>query len=417
MPSALAAAEVATPSAARSVRASPLYRGATVALFLSGLGTSAAAPQITLFLVNDLHVSLTTAGLFYLTNITAPLAGYLIGARSDRTGMRLGLFRWCALAGSLGWVAMALADQVWMPFVISAVVLAFSGAASSQLFAAVHDDLQATASPVADGVVSIVRMALTAGWVIGPVLGSVLATAAGSRVMLAATGICALAQIVPMGFARTGPARPGARAASASASEVPAERLAQRPKFREMLPLLAFTGLYVLVYAGEPIKYGYLPIYMRDDLHLPTVVSGAVIGIQPLIELILMPVAVVVARRIGMMRLMIVGAAFGVGANLCFALTGQAAGMFAGQILMGGVWGVFAALGIIVAQRLLRRAVATASAVFMSSTAIASALGGLTGSLGVSVLGLPHVFFAPALYGLIATSGMAVMSRSRLAVR
>ena len=415
MPSALAAAEVATtPSAARSVWASPLYRGATVALFLSGLGTSAAAPQITLFLVNDLHVSLTTAGLFYLTNITAPLAGYLIGARSDRSGKRLGLFRWCALAGFLGWVAMALADQVWMPFVISAVVLAFSGAAGSQLFAAVHDDLQATASPVADGVVSIVRMALTAGWVVGPVLGSILATAAGSRVMLAATGSCALAQIVPMGFARTGSARPGAH--TASASEAQAERLAQRPKLREMLPLLAFTGLYVLVYAGEPIKYGYLPIYMRDDMHLPTAVSGAVIGIQPLIELILMPVAVVVARRIGMMHLMILGAAFGVGANLCFALTGDAAGMFAGQILMGGVWGVFAALGIIVAQRLLPQAVATASAVFMSSTAIASALGGLTGSLGVSVLGLPHVFFAPALYGLIATSGIAVMSRSRFAV-
>jgi len=422
MPSALAAEIANSPSAARTVWASPVYRGATVALFLSGLGTSAAAPQITLFLVNDLHVSLTTAGLFYLTNITAPLAGYLIGARSDRSGKRLGLFRWCALAGFLGWVAMAMADQVWMPFVISAVVLAFSGAAGSQLFAAIHDDLQTTASPVADGVVSIVRMALTAGWVVGPVLGSLLATAAGPRVMLAATGACALAQIVPMGFARTGPTvRPGAHTASASAStstsEAQAESLARRPKFRGMLPLLAFTGLYVLVYAGEPIKYGYLPIYMHDDLRLPTAVSGAVIGIQPLIELILMPVAALVARRIGMMRLMVLGAAFGVGANLCFALTGDAAGMFAGQILMGGVWGVFAALGIIVAQRLLPQAVATASAVFMSSTAIASALGGLTGSLGVSVLGLPHVFFAPALYGLIATGGIAVLSRSRLAVR
>ena len=132
----------AEPSAFRTVLASPLYRGATVALFLSGLGTSAAAPQITLFLVNDLHVSLTTAGLYYLTNITAPVAGYLIGARSDRTGRRLGLFRLCALAGFLGWVAMALADQAWMPFVISAVVLAFAGAAGSQLFAAVHDDLR-----------------------------------------------------------------------------------------------------------------------------------------------------------------------------------------------------------------------------------------------------------------------------------
>jgi MFS transporter, SET family, sugar efflux transporter len=418
---ALAADDTATaPSAARAVWTSPLYRGATLALFLSGLGTSAAAPQITLFLVDDLHVSLTTAGLYYLTNITAPVAGYLIGARSDRTGRRLGLFRLCALAGFLGWGAMALADRLWMPFVISALILAFSSAAGSQLFAAIHDDLRATASPVGDGVVSIIRMALTAGWIVGPVAGSLLATAAGPRVMLAATGLCSLAQIVPMGLPRTRSARPRDQTTLAPPAEPAAhpERLVRRsPGVRAMLPLFAFTGLYVFVYAGEPIKYGYLTIYMHNDLHLPTAVSGAVIGIQPLIELILMPVAVIVARRIGMMRLMIFGAAFGIGANLCFALTGDTAGMFAGQILMGGVWGVFAALGIIVAQRLLPEAVATASAIFMSSTAIASALGGLTGSLGVVLLGLPHVFLAPALYGVIATVGIAVMSRSRHAVK
>ena len=401
-------ADVATTScAARSVWTSPLYRGATVSLFLSGLGTSAAAPQITLFLVNDLHVSLTTAGLYYLTNITAPVAGYVIGARSDRSGRRLGLFQLCAVAGCLGWIAMALADHVWMPFVISSLVLAFSGAAGSQLFAAVHDHLHATDSPVSDGVVSIVRMALTAGWIVGPVLGSLLATAAGPRAMLAATGLCTLAQIAPMGFVGTISARPRARAASDAQSE--------RPGMRAMLPLLAFTGLYVFVYAGEPIKYGYLTIYMHNQMHLPTAASGAVIGIQPLIELLLMPMAVVVARRMGMMRLMIFGAAFGVGANLCFALTGNILGMFAGQILMGGVWGIFAALGIIVAQRLLPEAVATASAIFMSSTAIASALGGLTGSLGVSLLGLPHVFLAPALYCLIATIGITILSWSRYA--
>jgi MFS transporter, SET family, sugar efflux transporter len=403
----------------RTVWDSPLYRGATVALFLSGVGISAAAPQITLFLVEDLHASLTTAGLYYLTNITAPVAGYLIGARSDRTGRRLGLFRLCALAGFLGWCAMAAATQLWMPFVISAFVLAFAGAAGSQLFAAVHDDLQAAASPVGDGVVSIVRMALTAGWIVGPVAGSLLATAAGPRVMLTATAVCTLAQIVPMGLSRGRPTLPderGTPVASEAQSEAQSERTSGRLGLRVMLPLLAFTGLYVFVYAGEPIKYGYLTIYMHNDLHLPSAVSGAVIGIQPLIELILMPVAVVVARRIGMMRLMVLGAAFGVGANLCFALTGNAAGMFAGQVLMGGVWGVFAGLGIIVAQRLLPQAVATSSAIFMSSTAIASALGGLTGGVGVDLLGLPHVFLAPALFALIATGGMAVMSRSRHAV-
>ena len=83
---------------------------------------------------------------------------------------------------------------------------------------------------------------------------------------------------------------------------------------------------------------------------------------------------------------------------------------------MGGVWGIFAGLGIIVAQRLLPGAIATASAIFMSSTAIASALGGLTGGLGVGFLGLPHVFVLPAMYASLATVGIAIMSRSRHAV-
>jgi MFS transporter, SET family, sugar efflux transporter len=403
----------ARPSALQETFRTPLYRGAALALFFSGLGYSAAAPQIALFLVNDLHVSLSTAGLYYLTNLTAPVVGYLVGARSDRTGKRLGLFRLCAIAGFVGWMAIAFSTQAWMPFVISAVVLAFAGAAGSQLFAALHDDLQATKSPVADGVVSVARMALTAGWIVGPVLGSLLAAAFGARAMLIATAVFTLAQILPLGLlgGRTAPA-----SNLADEPNPGSEHVVARQGFRALLPLLAFTGLYVLVYAGEPIKYGYLPIYMNDDLRLPSVVSGAVIGIQPLVELILMPVAVIFARRIGMMRLMIIGAAFGVGANLCFALTGSAAGMFAGQILMGGVWGVFAALGIIVAQRLLPTAVATASAIFMSSTTVASALGGLTGGLGVTALGLPLVFLLPALYGVLATIGIAVMSRSRHAV-
>lgn len=386
-------------SSVRQVLRSPLYRGATVAMFLSGLGTSAAAPQIALFLVRELGASLPTAGLYYVTSLTAPVAGYLVGARSDRTGHRMRLFRLCALAGFVGWAAIAFATRVWQPFVISALVLAFSGAAGSQLFAAVHDALVDDPRGNGDGVVAVVRMALTAGWVVGPSVGAWVAATYGLRTMLFATAVCTLAQVLPVAVRAPRPHR-----------ATPAAEHA-RPGPHAMLPLLAFTGLYVLVYAGEPIKYGYLPMYLTGQLRLAPVVSGAAIGIQPLVELVIMPFSVIISRRIGAMRLMVVGAACGLAANLCFALTASAAGMFAGQVCMGGVWGVFAALGIIVAQRLLPAAIATASAIFLSSTAVASALGGLTGGLGVSALGLPHVFLVPALFALLATAGLAVMAR------
>ncbi|TDC27408.1 MFS transporter [Kribbella albertanoniae] len=380
--------------------ASPLYRGATIALFLSGLGFSAAAPQIASFLVNELGASLSAAGLFYLTSLTAPVIGFLVGARSDRTGARLGLFRACAVAGFAGWTGIAFATQLWMPYVISAVVLGFAGAATSQLFAAVHDELKAHPDPGNDGVVAGVRMAMTGGWVVGPVAGSFLAAHTSLRIMLLATAICTLAQIAPLGVLRNPHSTPTTG------------RRTGAPSLRAMLPLLAFTALYVLVYAGEPVKYAYLPIYMNSQLDLPSGLAGAIIGIQPLVEILLMPLAVLVARRIGMLRLMVIGAACGVAANICFATTGSAAGLFAGQILMGGVWAVFAALGIIVAQRLLPTAVATASAIFLSSTALASALGGAAGGIGAATLGLPHVFLIPAAAGLAAVAGLAAMTRS-----
>lgn len=389
--------------ALQQIWASPLYRGATLALFLSGLGTSASLPQIVVFLVKELGTSLPVAGLYYLTGLAAPVAGYLVGNYSDRTGQRLGIFRLCALAGALGWMGFAVSNAPWMPFVIGAVVLGFSGSATSQLFTAIHDDLSRNAAGANESVVAIVRMSLTAGWVVGPFFGAWLAAETGLRTMFWATAICFLAQIVPLGTLRVS-ANPKPR------SEHPAKTAAST-RWSEMLPLLAFTGLYVLVYAGEPIKYGFLLLYMEEHLGIDPGVRGAVIGTQPLIELILMPFSVMFARRIGILWLMCIAAAFGVVANLCFAAWPSAVGMFVGQTLMGGVWGLYMVLGLIVAQRLLPNAVATASAIFMSSSALASALGGGVGGVGVAYLGLPNVFYLPAAFSLVAVIGLAVMAR------
>ncbi|SDR20329.1 MFS transporter, SET family, sugar efflux transporter [Paraburkholderia fungorum] len=389
-------------SALRQVAASRFFLGATIAMFLSGLGTSAAAPQIVPFLVKELGASLPLAGFYYLTSLAAPFAGYFVGRYSDRTGNRLGLFRVCAVAGFLGWAGLALSTSVWVPFVLAVVLLAVSGATASQIFAAVHDELSEKPGDANESVVAIIRMALTGGWIVGPVLGAWVAAAYGLRPMLWMTAICLLLQIAPLGTLNpVGKLKPQQTGDAA-----------RHTGLRAMLPLLAFTALFVLVYAGEPVKYGFLLIYMEEQLKLSPAVRGAVIGIQPFIELLIMPFSIGLGRRLGNVWLMCIAAAMGIFANLCFALWPSAAGMFAGQILMGGVWGIFMVLGIIVAQRLLPDAVATASAIFMSSTALASALGGMTGGFGVAWLGLPNVFLLPALFSGMAVIGLALMART-----
>jgi len=112
--------------------------------------------------------------------LTWPIAGYLVGARSDRTGSRLGLFRLCAVAGFAGWTAIAFSTQLWMPFVVAAT--------------------------------------------------------AGPRAMLFATAVCTLLQVLPLGKLRD----PGA----AALTDGPHAAHIKRPGVRAMAPLLAFTGLY-----------------------------------------------------------------------------------------------------------------------------------------------------------------------------
>lgn len=384
----------------------PLYRGALIGLFISGLGGAAATPQIASFLVNELDASLRTAGLFYLTSLTAPIAGYLVGARSDRTGQRLTFFRMCAIAGFIGWLAFAFAPALWVPFLLSSTILAFAGVAMSQLFAAIHDDVAANLKEAGDGVFATVRMAVTAGWIIGPVIGTTIAATAGTRMVLIFTAICALMQIVPLGTMTGASIKRFARTNTAIPDPVP-----DRAPFREMVPLLVFTVLCLNINASEAVKHAFLPIYMTNELHLSGTMQGVIIGIQPFVEFPLIPVAVVLARRFGSIRMVAIAAGIAMVGNMIFAMADTAALLLAAQALQGVVWGVFAAMGVIIAQRLLPTAVATASGVFLSSGAIGSAFGGFLGGIGASTLGLPQVFVIPALFCLFATAGLFLLSQ------
>jgi SET family sugar efflux transporter-like MFS transporter len=391
-------------STIRLVAGTPFFRSAFVALFLSGVGVSATTPQLTLFLVRELDASLPVAGLYYLTNLTAPLAGYLLGRWSDRRDDRLVLFRVCALVGGVGWLAMSVATDVWMPFLISAVALSVSGASMAQLFAATRDELTRRPSGSDNRVISMIRMAFTAGWVLGPVFGSWFGSQFGLRPLLVATAACTLAQLVPLGRQRV-------RRFVPAGSAQPGDAASRRRATRRMVPLLVFTGLCVLAMTGDTIKFGYLPLYMADELHVPDQVRGAVIAVQPLLELALMPFFARLADRVGPLPMLVVGTALGTGANLAFATSSTVSGLFVGQLLTAGLWAALGALGVTIAQHLYPEAVATASGLFMSAITLGAAAGGVIGALGVAGLGLPQVFYLPAAFSAVATVGLALLAR------
>jgi MFS transporter, SET family, sugar efflux transporter len=386
-------------SALRIVLRSRFYRSAFLSLLIGGIGVSSATPQLTLFMVRELHTPLPVAGLYYVTNLAAPLAGYLVGRWSDRAHDRLLWFRICALVGAAGWLAMAASTTVWMPFVISALALSVAGGSMAQLFAACRDELSRHPTRAENRVIATIRMAFTTGWILGPVFGSWFGGVFGLRALLVATAVCTFTQILPLGRQRV------------ERYDAPrADTSTERRRIDHMLPLLTFAAVCVLAMTGDTIKFGYLPLYMADQLHVSDSLRGAVIGIQPLIELLLLPVVARIADRFGAMRAMTAGAVLGLAGNLAYALSTSVAGLFLGQILTAGLWSCVGALGVTIAQRLYPEGVGTASGIFLGAIPLGSAIGGTIGGIGVAAIGLPHVFFIPAGLTALAVVGFAVLS-------
>jgi SET family sugar efflux transporter-like MFS transporter len=395
---------VTTPpsSTFRLVLRSSLYRRATLSLYFAGLGISIAMPQLSLFLIQDLHASLPVAGLFFLTNLAAPALGFLVGSWSDRLTDRLLLFRIGAVVGLLGWVLMAFTSHVWMAFTINLTILGFAGATSSLIFAAVRDQLTHAPTGADNRVMSTVRLGFSLGFMTGPIVGSVLGGVAGLRVTLIAAGVCTLLQAVPLIGQRVERAVPEPPPSSTDEDGADAAR---KPS---LTPLLAFLGLSVLAMSGDTIKFAYLPIYMELQLGTPDWLRGVVISAQSVGMLVFIPLMGVLADRFGAHRLVIANVLLGVVANIGFMIAGNEAVLIVATLLNAAMWATLGGIGITVAQDLYPAGIGLASSLYFSAIRFAAAIGGIAGAIGVRWFGVPGVFVVPAALCGLAAIGLLV---------
>ena len=386
---------------------SRLYRRAMVSLFFAGLGISIAMPQLSLFLVQDLHASLPVAGLFFLTNLAAPVLGFVVGRWSDRMTDRLSLFRVGAVVGLVGWVVMAFTTEVWMAFVVNLTVLGFAGATGSLIFAAVRDQLTHAPTGADNRVMSMVRLGFSLGFMTGPLLGSVLGGVAGLRLTLIVSGVCTVLQAVPMigqTVTRAVPDR-------VVLPEGTTGRNASRPP--SLLPLVTFLGLSVLAMCGDTIRFAYLPIYMELQLGTPDWLRGVVISVQSVGMLVFIPIMGVLADRFGAHRLVVVNVLLGVGANLGFMAAGSELVLIAATVLNSAMWATLGGIGIIVAQDLYPHGIGMASSLYFSAIRFSAAVGGVAGGLGVGWFGVPGVFLVPAVLCIVAAVGLLIQAMVR----
>ncbi len=377
------------------------YRTFLLLMVLMSLAASSGLPLIALFLVRDMGVGLSTASLFFIGTAAPGLVlGIMLGRRSDRWRSRLPFIVFATIWLGVGWFMLALSPFAWLTLSVGALFLSFGGVLMGQLYAALHDVMTAQGETQPGLINTTIRTGFSFGFVLGPVGGSILATTAGLRAAFVVAGclyfLC-LALLrdlsLPSIVHTTAPPK--------------AEQRADRP-------VLVFAVLCALALSGQTVRNTYLSIYVTTRLGGSLADFGFLIAVCPLVELAAMPLAGVLAERIDLGRLIAGGLVVGTIEYLCVALSNALWQLYVTQAMDACVVAVLLGLGMTYAQRLSPTRPGAASSLFFSASNLSNIVGGVVGSAAVPLLGVPHVFFLPAL--LCGLAWMMKLSVERGAV-
>ena len=380
------------------------YRLLSLAMLLVGSSVSSGVPLVTLFLTQRLGASDSLAGLFFLTALAGPPINILLGRLSDRLRSRAPLLAGGAFWLAAGWGLMALSTSPLAVFSVGTIFLCFIGVVNAQVFAVVRDVVERKREQRDATVTSVVRTAYSFGWMLGPVLGSLVAAWAGYRAAFVLAAALLVAVLVPV--ARLDSGRPRREAERAEPV---------RPRPPAKAPLLLFGLVCVLVLTSETVRQAYLPILAVDRLGIELGRFGILMSVAPLTELVAMPLAGVLADRLGVGKVLLAGFATGGLGFAAFGISSNTWHLYAGQVLSACFIAVVFGLGVTYAHNLSPGSAGLASSVFFSAQSLSLLTGGLVGSAGVKLLDLPHLFFVPALLCGLACVLFVWSDRSRFA--
>jgi len=379
------------------------YRAFLLIMVFLSLATSSTLPLITLYLVDRFHLALSLVGLFFVGEaLFSLILGLVVGRWSDRWNSRLPAMRLAAIWVTIGWLVFAFSSNVWLSLLVGLVFVSAGAITMGQAFAALHDCMVRDAEQQQGLVNTTIRTAYSLGFMLGPLLGSELAALVSFRAAFVVAGCLNLLCLLPL-----------ARLA-VPVSAGTARGLARQKHPPSAVRLYVFVALCTLVLLGTTLRITYLPIDVTTHLGGSVRQYGTVMAISPLVELITLPAAGLLALRFPIGRLISLGLAVATIEYLILSFSNALWQVYITQALDALVAAAIMGLGQTYAQHLSPGRAGLASSMFGAAFAIATLLGNGVGGVSISLLGMPHLFFIPFATSCLALALFLSLDRSAL---
>ena len=374
------------------------YRAFLLIMVLLSLAVSSTLPLITLYLVDQLHVTLSQAALFFVGEaLLGLIIGLVVGRWSDRWRSRLPAIRVAAVWVAAGWLVFAFSPYPWLTLSAGGLFLSAGAITMGQAFAALHDAMVREGETQPALINATVRTAFSFGFVVGPLVGSELAALVSFRVAFLTAAFLSLLCLVPLHGLHV----------PVSTTEPNESKVIEGPQSNILL--YVFVGLCTLVLTGSTLKITYLPIDVTKHLGGSIGLYGTVMAVSPIAELFTVPAAALLAVRFRIGKLFTIGLVVATIEYLILAFNTALWQVYLAQAMDALVVGVVFGLGLTYAQQLSPSRAGLASSTFGAAFGMATLAGNLVGGVGVSFLGIPGVFFIPLITSVIALAAFIAL--------
>ncbi|AOF00161.1 MULTISPECIES: sugar efflux transporter [Serratia] len=350
--------------------------------FLTGIAGALQTPTLSLFLETEVKVRPALVGLFFTGSaVIGILVSQFLAGRSDKKGDRKSLIFLCCMLGALGFTLFAWSRNYYLLLLVGVLLTSFGSTANPQMFALAREHADRSGRE-AVMFTSIMRAQVSLAWVIGPPIAFALALGFGFKTLYLA-GAAAFVLCGLLVWQRL-PSMPKAVAAGAPLA-------APRQHRRDSLLLFAAC---TLMWTANSMYLITMPLYVVHELRLPERLAGILMGAAAGLEIPIMLLAGLAAKRCGKRFLMRVAVVAGVlfYAGLLF-ITGSGQ-LIALQLLNAAFIGVLAGIGMLYFQDLMPGQAGTATTLFTNTIRVGWIIAGALAGAVAEIWRYHAVFYA-----------------------
>ncbi|WP_256757631.1 sugar efflux transporter [Cohnella sp. WQ 127256] len=359
------------------------YRLFVICVLLVGIGISITMPYLALYCTEELGMSAGAFGLFTaVSSLSGVAANSFIGKHSDRILDRKFIIMVATVSSAAGYCSYLVFNHFLILLVIVSFFSGLGAAAMPQIYAYAQESANESNSDDRTFAMSTLRSLVSLGFLIGPLVGTLILSAIGYKGLFLGTA-CIFLVI-----------------ASLVSVFLPKKRTSQKKRAGNdhsttstgrhiWFPVIAF----VLLFAVNAINGIITPLFIVNKLHGTHTDVGLVVSICAGLEIPIMFILGAIGRKISNNSLLIGACLIAIIYNLIISVSTDAWQLIAAQLLQAMFVAIVMGNGLSYFTELLPNAPGRSSTTYYNVTIIGRLIGNLSGGIIAQYVGIREVYW------------------------